>query len=492
MAFDWTFILSVYGLATCFAGAGLGIIWGALPGLSVTMAMALLVGLTYTMPASLSIIFMIAVWTGAEFGGAISAILLNMPGTPSAVPTQLAGYPLAKRGEGGLAIGTALTFSMLGNWAGLFVLLLLAPVMIALALNFSSWEMFLLVTLGISISGSLTSGERPVKGWAMGCLGMLISMVGKDLIHGVDRFTFNISFFNAGIHYLPILIGLFGLAEALKVLNSSTPKSIPAKMGRLLPPLSFVMKYWQSALRSSAVGTFIGAIPGVGANIASYVSYSLGEQFTGRRFSRGDFEGVVCSEVANNANIGGGLLPTITLGIPGNSSSALIIASLALHGVVLGPTIESDQPGFLLFLYVALLLANIFMYLSALALIRPSIYLLSMPAGVVMPSVLMFCLIGTFAASYSSFDVAVMFVAGIIGFILNRQNYPFAPLVLGALLGPTADENLRRSILVNEGHYVDMLLRPIGLVLMIVIIWSIYYGITRSTKTARRPYSTDI
>lgn len=486
MEFDWTFVFSFWGLAAALAGAMLGIIWGAMPGLSVNMAMALLVGFTYNMSPEIAIIFLIAVWAGAEFGGAISAILLNIPGTPAAVPTQMAGHPLAKRGEGGLAIGTALTFSMLGNWAGLIALIVFVPVMLAIALNFTSWEMFLLVMLGIAISGTLTGRERPIKGWIMGWLGLLLAMIGKDLIHGVDRFTFDIRELNAGIRYLPVLIGLFGLSEALSVLNRKQKTAIPTEVGRVLPPLNFFAKYWKSALRSSAIGTVIGAIPGAGANIASYVAYTVGEQATGRKFSDGDHEGVVCAEVANNANIGGGLLPTTTLGIPGNSSAALIIASLSLHGIILGPNIENDQPGFMLFLYVTLLVANIFMYLSAFTLIRPSIYLLSMPTGIVMPTVILLCLIGTFAASYSSFDVLVMFLAGVIGYVLLRNGYPFAPLVLGAILGPLADENLRRAILVNDGQYLEMLMRPIGIVLMVAVAWSFYYGIRRSRRESAR------
>ena len=486
MEFDWTFVFTGWGLLAALLGAALGIVWGAMPGLSVNMAMALLVGFTYSMSAEIAIIFLIAVWSGAEFGGAISAILINIPGTPAAVPTQMAGHPLAKRGQGGLAIGTALTFSMMGNWAGLVVLVLFVPVMLVIALSFTSWEMFLLVMLGIAISGTLTGKEKPLKGWMMGWLGLLLAMVGKDMIHGVERFTFDVPELNAGVRYLPVLIGLFGLTEVLNVLSRAQSTAIPTAVGRVLPPFSFFGKYWKSALRSSVVGTVIGAIPGAGANIASYVAYTLGEQSTGRKFSDGDLEGVVCAEVANNANIGGGLLPTTTLGIPGNSSAALIIASLALHGVILGPNIENDQPGFMLFLYMALFMGNVFMYLSAFALIRPSIYLLSMPTGIVMPAVAVLCLIGTFAATFSSFDVMVMFAAGVIGFVLHRRGYPFAPLVLGCILGPLADENLRRTMIVYDGHFLDMLMRPTGVILLAAVIWSFYFGIKRSRSESLR------
>jgi putative tricarboxylic transport membrane protein len=486
MAFDWTFVFGPTGLLTALLGSILGIVWGALPGLSANMAMALLVGFTYKLSPEVAIIFLISVWIGTEFGGAISAVLINIPGTPSAVPTQMAGYPLAQKGQGGLAIGTALTFSMIGNWAGLLVLVSLVPVMIAIALRFSSWELFLLVMLGVAISGTLTGKEQPIKGWAMGWLGLLLAMIGKDIIHGVDRYTYGINELVAGVKYLPVLIGLFGLSEAFNVLSKRQASAIPNEVGRVLPPLSFIGRYWKSALRASAVGTVIGAIPGAGANIAAYVSYTIGEQATGRKFSDGDMEGVVCSEVANNACCGGGLLPTTTLGIPGNSSCAIIIAALSLHGIILGPNINNDHPGFMYFLYAALLMANVFMYLSAFGLIRPSVYLLGMPTGVVMPIVMVLCLVGTFAASYSMFDVFVMFASGIFGYMLLRHGYPFAPLILGIILGPMADENLRRTIWIFDGKYEELLYRPIGDILIVAVIWSFYYGIRRSRRESQR------
>ncbi len=482
MVFDWLFIFSPLGLSVAFAGSALGIIWGALPGLSSNMAMALLVGFTYNLSTEVAVVFLIAVWIGTEFGGAISAVLINIPGTPSAVPTAMAGYPLAQRGEGGLAIGTALTFSMIGNWAGLLVLVTLAPIMIALALSFGSWEIFLLVLLGVSISGTLTGREEPLKGWASGWFGLMIAMVGMDRIHGVDRFSFDVPELLGGIKYLPVLIGLFGLTETINVLSRRTPVPIPNKVGRVLPPLSFFGKYWKSALRSSAVGTIIGAIPGAGANIAAFVSYNFGERATGRRFSEGDIEGVVCSEVANNACCGGALLPTTTLGIPGNSSTALLLAALALHGVTMGPNVNQEAPGFMHFLYASLLSANFFMYTVAFLLIRPSVYLLSLPSGVIMPIIVMLCLVGTFAASYSTFDVGVMFISGAIGYLFYRGGYPFAPLILGLILGPMADENLRRTIYIFDGKFHEMLYRPVGLVLLVAVVWSFYYGIRRSLE----------
>jgi len=315
----------------CTSGAALGIIWAALPGLSTTMAMALLVGLTYSMSAETAIIFILGTYTGSVFGGAISAILINIPGTPDAVPTQMAGFPLAKKGQGGLALGMSITASMAGNWAGILLLVVCVPYILDIALKFASWEVALLALWGISISGTLTAGERPVKGWISGWLGVLLAMVGREEIYGVERFIFGSQELLLGIPYIPVLIGLFGLAEIFQVLGEPQPYVIPQKIGRMFPPFRMFIKYWKSIIRSSIVGLITGIIPGAGANVATFVSYGIGERTSGRKFSDGDMEGVVCSEVANNANIGGALLPSLVLGIPGSAPTAAFLAALNLH-----------------------------------------------------------------------------------------------------------------------------------------------------------------
>jgi putative tricarboxylic transport membrane protein len=461
-------------------GTTLGIIWGAMPGLSTNMAMALLLGLTYSMSAKVAVLFLISTLTGSVFGGAISAILINIPGTPDAVPTQLAGFPLAKRGEGGLALGCAIFFSFIGNWMGIIALIAFVPIIINIALRFSSWEIFLLAMVGVAVSGTITSGERPLKGWISGWIGLGIAFVGKETILGVDRFTFNYPMLSSGIHFLPVMIGLFGLTEIIKVLQKEEPYLIPQKVGRVFPPFSFMKKFWKTGIRSGIVGTIIGAIPGTGANVATFVSYNIGEQISKKDFSKGSYDGVICSEVANNATIGGGMLPTLTLGIPGNNSSAIFLAALNLQGIIVGPQINIEHPGFMYFVYASLLLANFLMYGMAFALIKPSLKIFSLPREFLMPIIGVFCLIGTYILQYSFFDVLLMFSFGIAGYWLNKMKYPFAPLVLGIILGPMADENLRRTIDIYQDNFLVLLYRPIGLALMLVVLWSFYYSIKKS------------
>jgi len=474
---------SPYLVLICSAGAALGIMWGAMPGLSTTMAMALLVGLSYGMATDVAIIFMLGVFTGSVFGGAISATLINIPGTPDAVPTQLAGFPLAKKGQGGLVLGTSITASMIGNWVGILLLVSSVPFAIDIALKFASWEVGLLALWGVAISGTLTVREAPLKGWISGWLGLLIALVGREGIHGYERFTFGNRELLLGVPYIPVLIGLFGLTEIFDAISEPSPYVISQKVGRVLPPFRLIVRYWKSIIRSSFVGLLTGVIPGCGANVATFVSYGVGERFTKKRFSKGDLEGVVCSEVANNANIGGALLPSLVLGIPGSAPTAAFIAALSLHGIILGPTIEHEQPGLLYFVYGGLIIANVAMYVSAFALIKPSVKLFSLPRQILLPVVALLCVVGSFAEKLAMFDIYLMFGFGLFGYIMRKTGFPIAPMVLGVILGNMMDENLRRAMLVFRGQTIwQVLSRPVGTTLIIIVILTFISGLYRKKR----------
>jgi putative tricarboxylic transport membrane protein len=463
----------------CFSGAALGIVWAALPGLSTTMAMALLVGLTYNMSTEMAIIFILGTFTGSVFGGAISAVLINIPGTPDAVPTQMAGFPLAQKGQGGLVLGMSITASMVGNWIGILLLVTCVGYVLDIALKFASWEVALLALWGVSISGTLTSGEAPVKGWISGWLGILLAMVGREEIHGVERFTFGNAELLLGIPYIPVLIGLFGMTEIFMVLSQPHPYIIPQKIGKIFPSIKMFLKYWKSIVRSSFVGLVTGIIPGAGANVATFVSYGIGERLSGRRFSKGDMEGVICSEVANNANIGGALLPTLVLGIPGSATTAAFLAALNLHGIVVGPTIELEQPGIMYFMYGTLIVANIGMYLCAFALIKPSVKLFSLPREILLPIIALLCVLGAFAQKMSMFDIYLMFGFGVLGLCMRKFDIPIGPMVLGVILGNMLDQNFRRAMLIFEDKSLWQILidRPLGTLLIGVVLITFINGI---------------
>ncbi|MCG6875902.1 MAG: tripartite tricarboxylate transporter permease [Betaproteobacteria bacterium] len=477
--------LSPYLIVVCLAGTTLGILWGAMPGLSTTMAMALLIGLSTGMSQSVAIMFILGVFTGSVFGGAISAVLINIPGTPDAVPTMIEGYPLAQRGEGGLALGTAIAASFLGNWVGILLLIAFIPLLLKLALSFQSLEMFLLAMWGIAISGTMSSGKRPIKGWISGWIGLVVSFVGLDAIHGAPRFTFGFDRLEDGISYIPVLIGLFGLAEILRVLPKKSPTGIPAKVGRIVPPLGMLWKHSRAALRSGLIGTIVGAIPGAGANVASFLAYDIGRRRAPpeerAKWGKGSYEAIVCSEVANNANIGGSMLPTLTLGIPGSAAAAAFLAALELKNVVVGPTLQIEHPGLIYFIYFALIIANFLMYGMAIVLVKPCVRLFSLPQTLLMPMILPICMLGAYAVSLSYFDVYIMLAAGVVGYVLRRFGFPLAPMVLAVILGPLADENFRRTLVVLKGEswWTVVVEHPIGVLLLVIVLYTFYDGIFR-------------
>jgi putative tricarboxylic transport membrane protein len=444
------------------------------------------------MSQSVAIIFMIGVYTGSVFGGAISAVLINIPGTPDAVPTMIEGHALARRGEGGLALGTAISASFIGNWVGILLLIAFIPAVLFLALQFRSWEMFLLSLWGIAICGSMASMGSPLKGWISGWIGLLVSFVGLDAIHGVSRFSFGSYNLDDGVSFIPVLIGLFGLAEILRVLPQKSPPTIPSDVGRVLPSLGTLVRFARPSLRSGLIGTVIGAIPGAGANVASFFSYDVGRRRASKeeqkKWGKGSYEAIVCSEVANNANVGGSMLPTLALGIPGNAAAAAVLAALELKNVVVGPLIQTENPGLIFYIYIGLVVANFFMYGMAIALIKPCVKLFSLPRSLLMPLILPICVLGAFAVNLNYFDVYVMLISGLVGYVLHLLGFPLAPIVLAVILGPLADENLRRALLVFEDVGILTVLweRKLGTVLLLVVLYTFYDGIFKRGRAENR------
>ncbi len=482
--------LSPYLLMVTLGGVVLGIFWGAMPGLSTTMAMMLLIGLSVGMKQEVALAFMLGVYTASTFGGAISAVLINIPGTPDSVPTMIEGHTLAKRGQGGQALGLSITASFLGNWVGILLLVACMPIILAIALQFRSWEMFLLAVIGISICGTMTSGTMPLKGWITGWLGMLLAFVGYDTIHGVPRFTFDIPALYDGISYVAILIGLFGLAEILKVLPQREHTAMPENVGRAIPSVGLLIKHMPAALRSGLIGTVIGAIPGAGANIAAFLAYDVGRRRASpeekAKWGKGSFQGIVCAEVANNACVGGSMLPTLTLGIPGSAPAAALMAALQLKNVQLGPTIAIDQPGLIELIYALLVVANFLMFGAALALIKPCVKLFSLPRGLLMTLIIPICIIGAFAVRTNMFDVWIMVAGGFIGYAFYVFKLPAAPVVLGVILAPLADENLRRALLLFDNNGFGFFAKQyIGHVLVVVIALVFIEGLRRGRRNRK-------
>lgn len=464
----------------------LGIIWGAMPGVSTTMAMAILVGLTVKMSTYEAILILIAIMVSSMQGGSIPAVLINIPGKATAIPTAIEGYPLALKGEGGLALGTAIISSFIGNWVGIITLILFVPVIMALAMKIGSWEISLIALWGITICGTLTEKERPVKGWISGWLGLLIAMIGVDPLHGVHRFTFDRVELVDGVAYIAIIIGLFGLTEVIKALSSPSVIMKVKPVGGVIPKFSMLRKHFGCILWSGFIGVVIGVLPAAGSNIASFLSYVSAKQRAKgeerEKFGKGSYSGLIAAEVADNACIGGDLLPTLTLGIPGSAGMAILLGALNFQAVRVGPAMETHHPGMLYFFYVSLILVNILTCVIALLLIKPAVKVLTLKKELLMPLIVPMCVIGAFGINESSFDLYTMLAIGLIGVAFSKMNYPTAPLILGVILGPMIDENLRRAIMIFQGQHAtitDILLRPVGTLMLVIVAFTFYKGLSR-------------
>ena len=461
-----------------------GIVVGAVPGLTATMALALLINLTYSMTLPVALSFLLGVYVGAVMGGCYSAIMINIPGTPSAAATALDGFILAKRGEGGQAIGVGIVASFIGTLFSILILIFLTPFLYKIALRFGQWEYFLISVFGIMICGNLSTTSTPFKGWIVGFLGFFTAMVGLDAIYSFPRFTYGNYSLMGGISLIPALIGVFGISEILTVLQEDTPYSIESQLGRVLPTKEEIMDILHTSIRSGLIGCGIGAVPGAGEDIAAWVSYDVGKRRSkkGHLFGTGCYEGLASAETANNACIGGAMIPLLTLAIPGSPPAAMFLAAIWLHGIKPGPMLAFEHPDFLYVTAVTLIIATLSMLVFGLILVKPMVNILKINRKILMPIIVPLTVIGAYAGNVNIFDINVMFIFGILGYILRKLNYPMAPLVLGIILGPTADLSFRQALMQGQGSIIPLLGRPVGLVLMVAIVFIAWSGIKNSRR----------
>lgn len=478
-----SFLTAILGFATPISlfhvawATLLGIFVGSLPGLTATMGVALLTTLTYTLDRDTAILVLICMYVGAIYGGSRSAILLNIPGTPASAATSLDGYPLAQRGEAGYAMALATSGSALGTLVGIFLLVLLAPALAAIALDFGSFEFFWLAVFGIVISGQLTGGVSPLKGYIAGLLGLMVAMIGSEGIHAHVRFNMGFTDLNGGIALIPAMVGAFGFAEVLTVMFRKNAKlaTDTVKQDRILPKMIDLWRYRITIFRSGVIGTIVGIIPGVGEDIGAWASYAASKRASKERdeFGKGSKEGLIAAETGNSAVVPGALIPALTLAVPGSAPAAVLIAALFIHGVRPGPMIMFEQPDFIYSIAAMLLLATIAITIYGLSLTRLFILVLRVPRELLMPLVFTLCVIGPFALTQRIFDIWVMVAFGLIGFVLRRMNYPMAPLVLGIILGALLDKSLRRGLTLSDGSLEPFFTRPISAVFVLVIVISI-------------------
>ncbi len=467
-----------------FGSVFMGIMFGATPGLTATLGVALLTTLTYGMTTNLALIALLGVYVGGVYGGSYASILLNIPGTAASAATALDGYPLACKGEAGKALGLTTTSSAIGTIIGMLFVVGLAPAISKIALQFTSFEFFLLAFFGIIISGTLTSPDLVYKGWIAGFLGLFLSVIGRDQLQFYPRFTFGLSDLDGGLDIVPVLIGAFGIPQIIQVIRDSQKPQETKKFTRILPEFKTIIKNIPTIIRSSLIGVGIGAVPGIGEDIAGWVSYGAAKNASRHpeRFGTGEVEAVISSETANNACIGGAMIPLLSLGVPGSPPAAMLLGALMLHGIQPGPMLAIDHPTFIIEIAAILLLASFAMWIIGIMLAKQVVNLLRIPTSVLMPIIAVLCVIGSYSLSMRIFNLFLMVIIGVIVFILNEMGYPIAPLIIGVILGPMADQNLRRALMVSEGSFLPVFTRPVALLLFLVICLTVL----SQTKIYRR------
>ena len=457
---------------------------GCLPGISSTMALAILLPVTYAMSPLAAMVFLMAVFSASVFGGSISAILINIPGTPGAIVTQLEGYAMTKDGRASEALTYSLFSSTIGGIVGLIILMLVAPLVAKAAMQFRSPEFAMTTVFGLTMLAYSTPGST-FRGILSGVIGLLCGMVGFDLVTDVPRFDFGTSALQSGIGLVPLTVGLFGLAEVFRGIEGGVKgaRKTP-KLGTLMPSFEKVRRLWKTILRGSALGAIIGAIPAAGSAIAVAVSYAQEQRFSkrGNKFGTGVPEGLAGPEAANNACVGGALVPLMTLGIPGDTMTAVLMGALLIHGLRPGPMLFAERPDFVASVYVALFLALLLTVVFGFLLVRHFVRLMRTPDHILLVIIAMLCVVGSFAIRNNITDVYIMIAFGVIGYVMNRLDIPVAPLAFGLILGPILEENLRRSLIISDGSWLVFIERPIALTMLVLSVSALVFPLLQRAK----------
>ena len=447
----WT---SPYLLFLIASGTFAGIYIGAIPGLSVTMAVSILISFTFKWPVNDALALISGIFLGGVYGGSRSAILLNIPGAPAAIATALDGYPMAKRGEAGAAIGLTTIMSVIGGFVGIFALAIAAPALSEFALMFAPRDYLMLAIWGILLVGALSGGSL-AKGVFAGALGVLIGMVGLDPMTAEPRLTFGSIQLTAGISYIAAMIGFFGVAEVLVQLHELKLKAVKQDVSKILPSWTLVRKHLPLSLRTSAIGVVVGALPGAGGDIAALMAYDHAKRTVknpSHPFGQGAHEGLVAPESANNAAVGGAYIPMMTLGIPGDAVTAVIIGALYIHGLKPGPMLMIETPHLFWFIVGTLVLANFFLLFFGLTGIRLFAKLIETPKPILLPMILVLSAVGAYAINNNPVDVYWMLGFGVFGYFLKMYGYQMGPIILGMILGPLMDRSYRQAMISAEGH----------------------------------------
>ena len=470
-------VFQPYVLAVILCSAAFGLFVGAIPGLTATMATALLVPVTFFMAPIPAVAAIVTATAMAIFSGDIPSALLRMPGTPASAAYTDEAYLLTRKGQPELALGAGLVFSVLGGIFGVMVLIVAAPALAEVALKFSSFEYFWLVMLGFTCA-IFVAGRDPLKGVIALLIGLLISCVGLDNPAGAPRYTFGDAELMGGISLIPLMIGMFAISEVLRfaVTVKQPLMAIDRPFGNVFGGMwGLIKKYPLQLLRGSALGTAVGALPGAGADIAAWMSYGVSKRFSKEpeKFGSGHIEGIIEAGAANNAALGGAWIPALVFGIPGDSITAIAIGVLYMKNMNPGPTLFIDNPQNIYAVFIVFVLAQLLMLPLGWMAIKGAKQVLRIPAAVLMPLILLFCIVGSFAINNTVFGVVVMLVAGVLGFYMERWSFPVAPTILGVVLGTMLEEHFFSSLIKADGNLLPFVERPIAATLaaLTLVIW---------------------
>lgn len=469
-----------------------GIVAAAIPGFTITMAIVLTLPLTFAMPPMQGIAVMLAVYVGGLSGGLFSAALLGIPGTPSSVATTFDAFPMARQGNPGKALSLGLFASFVGSIISIAVLIVAAPPLALLAVKLGPWEYFALIIFALTVIASLV-GDSLIRGLIAGLIGIGIATIGPDPLMGRERFTFGYEILTAGIPFLVVLIGMYAMSQLLSELENKggdNHSSGALISGDMRPHL------WQTVkditlkpinvIRSSLLDVFIGAVPGAGSSISNLLAYDQAKRASKHpeTFGKGEPQGVVASESGNSSTVGGSMIPLIALGIPGSPADAVLMAAIMVHGISIGPRLILDHPDLVYSMFIAMAIASVFMLLIGVVLMKAFLRLLNVPKYIVVPVVLACCAIGTYTLNNRLSDLYLLACIGAVGYLLKKLDYPLAPLVLGVVLGPIAETNLRRAFQ-TSADWTLFFTRPISALLLTLAVASVIYSIYSYMKQRR-------
>ena len=469
-------------------GLAAGIIIGALPGLTGTMGIALLLPLTYGMSSIHGMMLLLGVYCGGIYGGSITAILINTPGTPASAATSLDGYPMAQQGHAKRALHDALAASMIGGLISCVILLTCAPMVAKFALNFGAREYFALSLFGLTIIASV-GGKSVLKGLLMGFAGLLLGCVGIDSLEGVSRFTFGNNYLTGGFNIIPVLIGLFAITEIMtksRDINKAVGTTVAVEEEKV--SFADVLRYKIVLLKSSVIGAFIGAVPGTGAAIASFLAYNEAHRTSKHpeEYGMGSEEGLVACESSNNAVTGATMIPLLTLGIPGDTNTAVLLGALTMQGIQPGPMLFTKQANWVYSIMIGMMLVNLFMYLQGRLFVKGFSNITKISTKIMVPCLVVLCVIGAYAIKYNTFNAAAMVVIGVIGYLLKKLDFPLTPMVIGLVLGNLCESNMRRALLLSRGNWLTFFQSPIACVFLALAVFMLFFPMIRDALANKK------